>query len=230
MAGAIVQNKHNSASASATSIATGEFGSNVTSGNYIYIVTTGDQATVLSIAKNAGTATIGSVTTLGELQEAGTLDVMTHAWCLVTGSGTLDLIAEFEATATERCIMAIEVSGVSAVDTIETNTGSNPTTTMNVTVGTAPAFAIAAMCNYQGGGSSVGTGFSLYLDNIWTTIIGEGIFGTQAFATTGAKTANFVNPGVDRNNTSIIVFTDTGDPPITGGPNLIVTRSNIRFS
>jgi hypothetical protein len=157
---------------------------------------------------------------------------MGHAWCLVTGSGTLDMIVTFDAPTTERCIAAMEVSGVSAVDTsdIETNTGSNPTTTMNVTVSAAPAFAIAAMCNYQGGGSSVGTGFSLYLDNIWTTIIGEGIFGTQAFATTGAKTANFVNPGVDRNNTSIIVFTDTGDPPITGGPNLIVTRSNIRFS
>lgn len=235
MAGAIVQLKQNAASASSLTIATGNFASDVTAGNFIYIVVSADEGVgglLLSVSKNGGTATISTVTELGRVQETGTLDTMAHLWCQVTGSGTLDLVAEWDIAETERCIAAIEVSGVTAVDAhdIKTNTGSNPTTTMNVTVSTAPAFCIAAMCNYQGGGGGVGTGFTLYLDNIWTTVIGEGIFGTQAFATTGAKTANFANPGVDRNNTSVIVFTDTGLPPITDGPPLVRLSNPIRFN
>ena len=213
MAGAIVQRKENSASGSATTIASGQLASDVTSGNYLWIVTShGTSAPTTTITQNAGTATIGAVTSQGAIAEAGVDDELEHFTCQVTGTGTLDILATFSSADTERCIVVVEVSGVNAVDGSDeqTDSGNNPTATCTVNVTAQPAFGLMCLANYQGAGSGAGAGWTLDGANMWSTVIGEGLIQTKAISATGNTTGNFANAGLDRNNSVMIVFTDGG--------------------
>ena len=217
MAGAIVQRKENSAAGSATTIASGTLASDVTSGNYLWIVTShGTSSPTTSISQNGGTATIGTVTSQGAIAEAGVDDELEHFTCQVTGTGTLDILATFSGADTERCIVVVEISGVNAVDgsSEQTDTGNNPTNpdcVVNVTA--QPAFGLMCLANYQGAGSGAGSGWTLDGANMWSSVIGEGLIQTKAISATGNTSGNFANAGLDRNNSVMVVFTDGGGAP-----------------
>lgn len=212
MAGAIVQFKNNGSSGPSTTLASGTLVSNVTSGNYLWITVSNNGTPSVTITKNSGTATIGTVTPHGSIQEAGTLDSLAHFTCQVTGTGTIDILATFGASQTELCIGVVEVSGVNAVDGSDeqTDSGNNPTTTCTVNVTTQPAFGLMMLANYQGAGSTNGTGWTLHSQTFWNTVIGEGVLQYKAITATGNTTGNFANAGLDRNNAVMIVFTDSG--------------------
>lgn len=208
MAGAVVQTVGLDAAGSATTIASGAFAGSVTAGNFLYVVTNSDTADTVAITKNSGTATIGTPTELGSIVEAGVLDELTHFSILITGSGTLDLLATFGSSQDNRGIFAAEISGVSGVDdhAVGTDAGNDPTDTMTSTVSTQPAFGLAVSIFYQGGTPAVGTG--------WTDggtdwgVVRILRLQTQAFTSTGDKTADFGNAVLDRNCCSMVIFTD----------------------
>lgn len=212
MAGAAVQFKEGNGSASTTTVASGTLASDVTAGNYLWVVVTGSDATTRTITKNSGTATISAFTSHGTIQAPTILDEMEHWTCQVTGTGTIDILCTYGAARTERVIAVVEVSGVNAIDGSDeqTDTGSNPTTTCTVNVTTQPAFGLMMLCNYQGAGSGIGSGWTSYQASFATATIGEGVIQTKAISATGNTTGNFTNAGLDRNSAVMIVFTDGG--------------------
>lgn len=219
MAGSIVQSKFNEAAAAATTIATGSFGSNVTANNWLWILVNGDAADTTTITQNSGTATIGSVTQQSSSigPGPGILEEWTSLTCQITGTGSLDLLCTFGGSRSNRQILAFEITGVNAVDSgggaSQADGGTNPTPSLSITVGSQPAFCLAACVDYQGGTPGVGTGFT-----------NAGTFGatvnfiraqTKAITSTGATTGDFVNGGLDVNNSAMIVF-DEPSTPTTG--------------
>lgn len=210
MAGAVVQTKENSASASATTIASGSLGSNVTSGNKLHVIANAGTNVTITPSQNSGTATIGSFTSHGSVQEAGVLDKLEHFTCDVTGTGSLDVLITYGSSTDRRGVLVTEVSGVSAVDGTDeqTDTGSNPTTTATVNVTAQPAFGLSFCTFYQGGTPGTGTGWTI--QSAYWTGISDAQLQTRAISATGNVTANFVNAALDRNNAVLIVFTDGG--------------------
>ena len=210
MAGAIVQSQVGEGAGAATTIASGSLGSNVTSGNYLWVITNSDTADTVTITKNSGTATIGSVTDQGSVTEAATFEELTHFTIPITGTGSIDLLATFGTSQANRQIYVFEISGVSGVDVTDekTDTGNNPAPSpaLSVSVSTQPAFGLSIFIDVQGGTPTAGTG--------WTS---AGVFGsavhfarvqTKAITATGTLTADFGNAGFDRNCCAMIVFTD----------------------
>mgnify|MGYP005612984585 CR=1 FL=1 len=222
MAGSIVQSKFNEAAAAATTIATGSFGSNVTANNWLWILVNGDAADTTTITQNSGTATIGSVTQQSSSigPGPGILEEWTSLTCQITGTGSLDLLCTFGGSRSNRQILAFEITGVNAVDSgggaSQADGGTNPTPSLSITVGSQPAFCLAACVDYQGGTPGVGTGFT-----------NAGTFGatvnfiraqTKAITSTGATTGDFVNGGLDVNNSAMIVFDEPSTPTISAQP------------
>lgn len=220
MAGSIVQSKFNEAAAAATTIATGSFGSNVTANNWLWILVCGDADDTTTITQNSGTATIGAVTQQSSSTTSGIVDEWTSLTCQVTGTGSLDLLCTFGGSRSNRQILAFEITGVNAVDSgggaSQADGGTNPTPSLSITVGSQPAFCLAACVDYQGGTPGVGTGFT-----------NAGTFGatvnfiraqTKAITSTGATTGDFVNGGLDVNNSAMIVFDEPAPPAITAQP------------
>lgn len=219
MAGTLVQSKIGEAAASGTTVATGSFGSNVTSGNTLVIVTNSDTADTVTVTKNSGTATIGSVTEQTSISEAGTLEELTLLFVSVTGTGSLDLLVTFGSSQANKQILAQEWSGLGTMlgAQAQTDTGNNPTTTCTVNATSQPATAIAFCIDVQGGTPTVGTG---YTDG--------GTFGSsvhfiraqyKAISATGNVNSDFGNAGFDRNNSVLVIFADaTTQPTITSQP------------
>lgn len=216
MAGTVVQSQVAEGVASATTIASGSFSSNVTAGNTLWVITNSDTADTVAITKNSGTATIGTVTDEGSVTEAGTAEELTHFTIPITGTGSLDLLATFGSSQANRQILAFELSGVFSIlgSDEQTDTGSDPTTTLTVNVTAQPAFGLSVCIDAQGGTPGVGTG--------WTNV---GTFGgtvhnarvqSKSITSTGNTTANFGNATLNRNNAALIVFDETS--PDTTAP------------
>lgn len=210
MAGSVVQSVGNDTNAAGTTLATGAFASSVTINNFILVTLTLDSAEAsITISKNSGTATIGAVTQREQKTEVGTSNLTTWFTFQVTATGTLDILATTGSAHSTKGISASEISGVNAyqVSSSATDAGNNPTTTINATVSTAPAFGVMTGCDVQGGTLTVGTGYT-----------SDGTTGTgvqdrcsiqhQSFSTTGSKSGNFANAGFDRNNAALIIFTE----------------------
>ena len=212
MAGAIVQVKTaEGGGGSSTTLASGTLVSNVTSGNLLWVVVNSDNAPSVTLSKNSGTATIGSFTSHGSVQEPAVFDTTHHFTCDITGSGTLDILATFGTSQPERVIAVAEISGCSTVDgSHEVSSNNGPTDTMTVNVSTQPAFGLSFCVNLQGTGTGVGTGWTSHTVVDWTATIGEGILQYKAITATGNTTANFTNPGNDRCNTVMLVLLDSG--------------------
>lgn len=222
MAGAIAQVKEASAVASATTIASGSFGSNVTSGNKLVVYATrGTSTGTTTPSKNSGTATIGSFTARGLATEAALDDTLEQWSADITGTGSLDILATFSTSQPDRGIMCVEVSGVSAVDgsDADTDTGSDPTPDSSVTVTTQPAFGVALGAGYQEA-LNPGSGWTQQGSDVWVGVA-DSVLQFKAITATGATTCNFANPTFSRTCQAMIVLTD-GAPPSGGvsGPRL----------
>lgn len=185
-------------------------GSDVTSGNKLHVIANAGTNQTITPTKNSGTATIGSFTSHGSVQEAGVLDKLEHFTCDVTGTGSLDILITYGATTDRRGVLVTEVSGVSAVDGSDeqTDTGNNPTPNCTVNVTAQPAFGLSFNTDYQGGTPTTGSGWTN--QNTYWTGVSNARLQTRAITSTGNVTANFGNSGFDRNNAVMIVFTDGG--------------------
>lgn len=216
MAGSIVQQWGAENGAAGTTLATGS--ATVTSGNFLVIQTNSDTAVTCTITKNAGTATIGTITEQTSVTEVATFETTKTYTCSITGSGTLDLLATFGASDANRMVFAWEISGVSSYfgAQAQTDTGSNPTPTCTVTSVTAPAFAFMACIDMQGGTPGVGSGYTNY--NTFGGVVHNGRVQYKAVSTSGSVTGNFANPGFDRNNAVLVIFTESSPPVITAQP------------
>lgn len=209
MPGAVAQTKENAASASATTIASGSMGVDVTAGNLLHVIANAGTNVTITPSQNSGTATIGAFTSHGSVQEAVVLDKLEHFTCAVTGSGSLDILITYGSSTDRRGVLVTEVSGVSAVDGSDeqTDTGSNPTPNGTVNVTTQPAFGLSFCTDYQGGTPTTGSGWTN--QNTYWTGVSNARLQTRAISATGNVTANFGNAPVSRNNAVMIVFTDS---------------------
>jgi len=216
MAGAVAQSKIAEAVAAATTLASGSLSASVTSGNYLWIVTNNDStSTSHTVTKNGGTATIGAVTNLGFVTEAGPTDTTAHHWCRVTGSGTIDMLVTYGASSGNRVILVFEISGVNGViaGVESTDGGNDPTGTTTINFTSQPGFGMSACIDMQGGTPGVST------SPAETGYTDQGTFGgtvhnirvlSKSFTSTGNHTVNNINAGLDRNNTMFIGFTESG--------------------
>src|SRR3990167_2124800 len=214
MAGAVVQTKENAVDTSATTIASGTLGSNVTAGNKLWIVANAGDNVTITPSKNSGSATTGTITSPGSVQEAGVLDKLEHFTCDVTGDGTLDILITYGSSTDRRGVVVTEVSGVSAVDGTDeqTDTGSDPTPNCTVNVAAQPAFGLNFATFYQGGTPATGAGW-VSVGTFWAGVANARIQ-SKAITATGNTTGNFGNTALDRNNATMTVFTDlTGGTP-----------------
>ena len=228
MAGAIAQTKANAVDTSATTIASGSFGSDVTSGNKLYVIANAGDDQTITPSKNSGTATIGSFTSLGSVQEAGVLDKLEHFVADITGTGSLDILITYGASTDRRCVLAIEVSGVSGIDVNNevTSTGDNPDPNpeLSVTVTAQPAFAIAFGTLYQGGTPHKESGSPWTEDVAVWTGVANACVQIQAITATGALGVQFANASVDRSNFCMAVFTDGAEAPADLGNKSRISR------
>lgn len=211
MAGAVAQTpKENSASGSATTIASGSLGSNVTAGNKLWVVVNAGTNVTITPSQNSGTASIGSFTSLGSVQEAAVLDKLEHFVADVTGSGSLDILITYGSSTDRRGVLVVEVSGVSGADVNdeETSTGANPSPDppMSVSVTAQPAFGLAFATFYQGGTPAAGSGWTSYA-SYWSGV-SNALLQTRVISATGSLTADFGNASLDRSNHAMVVFTD----------------------
>lgn len=220
MAGAVAQTKENSASGSAATLASGSFGVNVTSGNKLWIVANAGTNVTITPSQNSGTATIGTITSQGSVQEAGVLDKLEHFTCDVTGTGSLDILITYGSSTDRRGVVVVEVSGVNAVDGTDeqTDTGSNPTPNCTVNVTTQPAFGLGFCTDYQGSTPTTGSGWTS-VGTFWAGV-SDARMQSKAITSTGNTTGNFGNAGLDRNNAVMVVFTDGGGA--TASPRLMM--------
>lgn len=185
-------------------------GVNVTSGNKLWIVANAGTNVTITPSQNSGTATLGSITSQGSVQEAGVLDKLEHFTCDVTGTGSLDILITYGSSTDRRGVLVVEVSGVSALDGTDeqTDTGSNPTPNCTVNVTTQPAFGLGFCTDYQGGTPATGTGWTS-VGTFWAGV-SDARLQSKAISATGNTTGNFGNAGLDRNNAVMAVFTDGG--------------------
>ena len=218
MAGSIVQSKAAEASTSGTTLASGSFASDVTAGNRLWVVVNAGDNQTITVSKNGGTATIGTVTSLGSVQEAAVLDKYEHFDVEITGGGTLDLLVTYGASTDRRTIVAHEVTGVTTVDGSDekTDTGSNPTPNGTVNVSQQPAFGLAMAIFYQGGTPGVGSGWTD--GGTFTTTTAAQRLQTRAITATGNVTSNFGNGSLDRNNAVMVVYLEPAPPSISVQP------------
>ena len=215
--GSVAQIKGNDAASGGTSIATTTLASNVTSGNFLQLVVSGDVPATITPTKNSGTATIGTWTQRETQTEAGTGSFSTWLTCAITGTGTIDVLGTYGSSQTNvRAISIAEIAGVSGFQgsSSQQDGGNNPTTTVTVNVTTAPAFGVMQGVDDQGGTLTVGAG--------WTSDGSTGAAGLKctvqhkAISITGNTTGNYVNAGFDRGQAAMLVWTD-GVPPLPQG-------------
>lgn len=216
MPGSIVQQWGAEDGSSGTTLATGVV--TVTAGNFLTIQTNSDTAVTCTVTKNAGTATIGTVTEQTSVTEAATFETTKTYTCEVTGSGTLDLLATFGASDANREIFAWEITGVSSYfgANAQTDTGSNPTTTCTVASVVAPAFAFMLCIDVQGGTPAVGSGYTNF--GTFGSAVHFGRVQYKAVAANGSVTGNFGNAGFDRTNSVLVIWNEPSPPVITVQP------------
>ena len=218
MAGSIVQSKAAEASTSGTTLTSGSFVSNVTAGNRLWVVVNAGDNQTITVSQNSGTATIGTPTSLGSVQEAAVFDKYEHFDIEITGSGSLDLLVTYGATTDRRTIVAHEVTGVTVPDGDDetTDTGSNPTPNSTVNVTQQPAFGLAMAIFYQGGTPTVGSGWTD--GGTFTTTTAAQRLQTRAISATGNVDSNFGNGSLDRNNAVMVVYREPSPPSISAQP------------
>lgn len=217
MAGAVAQVKEAFAATSATTLASGSLGSNVTAGNFLWIVANAGDNVTITPTQNSGTATIGTITSRGSVVEAALADKTEHFTCEVTGTGSIDILITYGASTDRRGVLVVEVSGVTAYqgDHEQTDTGNNPTPTLTFNVTSAPAYGLSFACFYQGGQPGQGASWTDYGLIFWETMA-DAMLQRRSISATGNVTANFVNSALDRNNSCMVVFTEPPPPDNVG--------------
>lgn len=206
MAGSLFQTWGAENGAAGTTLATGS--ATVATGSIVVILTNSDTNVSATVTKNAGTATIGTITQRETQTEAATFETTKVFTVDVTSGGTLDFLVTYGASDANRMIFAFELRGLSGFfgSNSATDTGSNPTPTLTVASATAPSWAFALDVDVQGGTPAVGTGFT-----------DGGTFGStvhicraqyKSVTSSGNVTGDFGNASLDRNNTFLLVFTE----------------------
>ena len=202
------------ATGAATSTLIQVFPSSIDVGQVIRVlVRCDDDPTGITVDDNAGNTYLSPS---GFIIEAGTTQVLQEFYCIVEFGGVTSISATYDVSVTGRAIAAIEYSGVTAADGTdgETDTGSNPTTTLSITNTTQPAVMFCACNNVQGGTPTAGAGF------VDDGLIWSGFSNTRLqykeISTVAAQTGNFGNAALDRNNATALMLSTLGSPENPG--------------
>lgn len=217
MAGAVGQVKEAFSATAATTLASGTLASDVTAGNFLWIIANADDNVSITPTQNSGSASIGTITSRGSVVEAALSDRLEHFTAPINGTGSLDILITYGASTGRRGVLVVEVTGVTAYqgDHEQTDTGSNPTPTLTFNVTSAPAFGLSFATFYQGGQPGQGTSWTDFGALFWETMA-DAMLQTRAISATGNVNANFVNASLDRNNSCMVVFTEPPPPDNPG--------------
>jgi hypothetical protein len=214
------QRVRNENSSGATSLATGAFAADVTAGNFIQLAANSFATDTTTVTKNSGTATIGTPVLREDSVESGTGGRCGTYVIPVTGSGTLDILVSWLISLNGVSVEAVEVTGVSGVDSSVSaaggDAGNNPTGTITDTVVAQPGFAVMMGTNFQGGTLTQGTGWTL--QGAASGTVDRVSVQTKPVTATGSLAGSFANAGFDRNTSSIVVYNDITPPTITSQP------------
>lgn len=177
---------------------------------------------------------------IGSQIEAGIPTRVHHYYGQITTGGAATLTGRYFSDAglttpvsvTFRQMVACRLDGVIAYQNGNqgTDTGSNPTNTLNATCTSQPAFVLMVGIDYQSSTLAVGSGFT---DVAFITGSGggsslDGRVQSKTVTSTGAQGGNFVNAGFDRSVYVIAIFTEgTADPtaPVLTSPTGAATSS-----
>ena len=174
-------------------------------GNYVRVLVRCDDPPVGITVSDNGAFGGNAYVSLGGIQEAGTTQWLEEFYATIDNSMT-SITADFGGAITGRAIAAIEYSGGTGIDgdDQQTDTGSNPTTTLSITNTTQPGVMFCACNDVQGGTPTAGSGFT---DD---GLIWSGFSNTRwqykAISTVGSQTGNFGNASLDRNNATALIF------------------------
>lgn len=226
MAGSVVQVLQFAQDAAATSIA----GSVTwTAGEWAHVTLWSDDAPYSDLIDSLG----NTFTFIGSQIEAGIPKRVHHFRGQIATGGAATLTGRFfsdsglttPASVAWRQMVACRLDGVVAYQSGNqgTDTGSNPTNTLNTTVSVQPAFILMVGVDYQSGTLTAGSGFT---DVAFITGSGggsslDGRVQSKTVTATGAQGGNFGNSGFDRSVYVIAAFTEgTPDPtpPVLTSP------------
>lgn len=240
MAYAFVQQKDASAAASSTTLASGNFVSNVTAGNFILVV---------AAYSNASAQTVTCADTLGNtyvevgsgIFSAGSSTGFRILYAKNISGGTNQVTATYGAACTNRGIYCVEYSGVDIIDPyfsgeIATQEQSAPGTGANAissgntpTLQYQPALVFGFSYDVTGGTGNMvaGTGFTSRQTSVWLATLGlEGCAEDKRVTSTSATSATFTDAAFGGSNvflTAAVVFSEPNGPGIDTQPN----RANV---
>ena len=224
MAGAIVQSVAANASASATTLSSGNLPATTTAGNYLLVITDADDTTC-TCADGLGNTFTERTNAVG----AAIVRRMRIFTAPITSAGTSNAVtATWGASKGLRFCAVLEISGVNAFDgaaagTDEASNNPAPSPALSVTNSAQPAFCVGIGYDPQGVGSATGSGYTAG-PTFTPDGGGSGNVRTQykTVTTVGAQTAQFGNAGFDRCKYALLIFLEGG-----GGGGGVVGKSNV---
>lgn len=208
-----------------------------TAGEWVHVTMWSDDAPYSSLEDTLG----NTFSFIGSQIEAGIPKRVHHFRGQIATGGAATLTGRFftdvglttPASVAWRQMVACRLADVIAYQSGNqgTDTGNNPTNTLNTTVSAQPALILMVGVDYQSGTLTVGTGFT---DVAFITGSGggsslDGRVQSKVVTATGAQGGNFANSAADRSVYVIAAFTEgIADPtaPVLSSPTGAATSSS----
>ena len=210
-----VQDKALDASASATTIAV-TLDSAIVVGNWLLLAVRRPDTSTVTVADNLGGGTPNVYTSRGYVREAAINRGIELFTCPVTQAGTPTITATYNVSTADRGIAVREASGTYDTSATGTDTGSNPTATLNATATSQPGTCHMFGVLLQGGTPTAGTGFTS-AGTTWGAV-DVARWQYKEYTATGSQGGNFGNAALDRAVYANFLMIDAAPPAITVQP------------
>ena len=210
-----VQDKSLDQSAAATTIAV-TMDSAIVVGNWLLIAVRRPDTSTCTVADNLGGGTPNVYTSRGYVREAAINIGIEIFTCPVTQAGTPTITATYDVSTSSPGISVREVSGTYDASSTGTDTGNNPTTTLNATASSQPGTCHMFGVFLQGGTPGTGTGFTSAGTTWGNTYLARWQY--KEYTATGSQGGGFVNATLDRTVYANFLVIDAAPPAITAQP------------
>lgn len=210
-----VQDKALDQSTAGTTIAV-TMDSAIVVGNWLLVAVRRPDTSTCTVADNLGGGTPNVYTSRGYVREAGINAGIEIFTCPVTQAGTPTITATYNVSTSNPGIAVREVSGTYDTSSTGTDTGNNPTTTLNATASSQPGTCHMFGVLLQGGTPTTGTGFTSS-GTTWGVVY-SARWQYKEYTSTGSQGGNFGNAALDRAVYANFLMIDAAPPAITVQP------------